>query len=195
MTRRWAGPLAGVLAVLALAGCAGPTPAPQAAPLAPAPAAPALPPRPVELPMAGLNPCDLLTPAQLRTTFRIPYAGEFRADTDQFGSSSCSWGTSNVPPNGSPLARMITKVPAETYLQNGNPSTVVDIAGFAAVQTTGGGDPLNHCLVLVDVAAGQTLWTQYDLDIYRQLPTDQICVSARKFAEAMVTTLRAQLRR
>ncbi len=195
MTRRWIGPAAAALAVLTLAGCGQPA----APPAGPPPAEPStgsglppLPPRPVELPLAGVDPCALLT-ADQQATLGVRTTGERGEDTDRFGSIGCLWGSSSLPPGGAPLVRLVTAQGIDYYHQAGD--TVIDIDGFPALQTTGSFvDAQVHCLVLIDIAAGQTLWTQYNRD---GLPPNGIthelaCDRARETARAMVSTLRAR---
>ncbi len=183
----------GVL-VIGLAGCgAPPAPVPDVAPPAPPAAAARLPARPAELPLDGLDACAVLTPAQLGG-FGLAPVGVREDESDVLGSPACLWDTDTKRTDESRLARLITKRAADYYLANENPVRVVDIAGFPAVETTSPIRPSDqdHCLVLVDVAAGQTLWTQYDA-LLRDNPgiTQQVsCARARDGAAAMVATLR-----
>lgn len=189
-------PLAATLTVgvllVGLGGCGAP---PEPAPNAPAPpaAAPRLPARPAELPLDGLDACAVLTPAQL-DGFGLAPVGFREDESDVLGSPACLWDTDTKRTDQSRLARLITERAAEFYLDNQNPVRVVTIAGFPAVETTSpiAASDQDHCLVLVDVAAGQTLWTQYDA-LLRDNPgiTQQVsCARARDGAAAMVATLR-----
>ncbi len=190
---------AALLAVSISAGCSNPVPV-QSVPAAPAsesPAGPTLPTRPVELRLDGIDPCQLLT-AEQRARFGLG-PGSRGDGTDRLGSTDCVWPNSTLPPYGGPLARLIVKQGAGYYLSSTQPTQVIDISGFAAVQTSGANaDPEHSCLVLVDAAAGQTLWTQYSNEVPASpgiINHDSACSKAREGAQAMITTLRAQLRK
>jgi hypothetical protein len=175
-----------VLAVLA--GCGTDTSAP-AAPADPN-ALPPMPARPVELKLDGIEPCNLLTDVQ-RSAMGIPDRGERAPNSDLLGSTSCLWSGSVQPPHGSPQVTAVTKQGVE-YFRNPQ-DTVIDVAGQPALEATSEDlDPATHCLVLVDVAAGETLWVQYSPEGPAGAgSTHEIaCERTRDVAAAMVNTLR-----
>ncbi|MGI8816461.1 MAG: DUF3558 domain-containing protein [Pseudonocardia sp.] len=202
VNHRWAAAVSAGLVAFALAGCGTDASPAGASPAAASPAAAAppevngpLPARPVELPLDGLEPCGLLTSPQL-ASLGIPDQGARAPNSDLLGSASCLWAGSLQPPHGSPQVTAVTKQGVDYFR---TPSDqVVDIAGMPALQATSEDlDPAVHCLVLVDVAAGQTLWVQYS----PEGPTSNgstheiACDHARDAARAMVATLREQLHR
>jgi hypothetical protein len=74
---------------------------------------------------------------------------------------------------------------------------LVPLDGFTAVQTTSEGqDPATHCILLVDVAPGQSLWVQFNNSYrdYQGLTHEQSCQFARTFGEDLIQNLRALAR-
>jgi hypothetical protein len=136
----------------------------------------------------------LLTSAQQRT-LRVVQDGERDDESDALGSPACTWDLPASVGTEGYLARLITQRSADYYLDSEKPVQVVDIEGFAAVQTTSATAPSDqdHCLVLVDVAVGQTLWTQYDalLAQHPGVTREFSCARARDGAQAMMSTLKS----
>jgi hypothetical protein len=186
--------VAGTATLAALAGCGTddtPPPAPPAAP----DVTTAMPPRPVELRLDGIKPCELLTASQL-SALGIPDKGQNAPNSDLLGSNSCLWAGSSIPPHGSPQVTAVTKQGVD-YFRNPE-DKVIDIAGMPALEATSADlDPASHCLVLVDVAAGQTLWVQYSPEgpAPNASTHDIACDRTREVAQAMVSTLRGLLHR
>jgi hypothetical protein len=184
---------AAVLAATAvLAGCG--TDAPPPAPAAP-PGPVALPARPVELPLDGIQPCSLLSTGQL-SALGVPDKGQTAPNSDLLGSNTCLWAGSAQPPHGSPQVTAVTKEGVDYFRTPED--RVIDVDGMPALETASPDlDPASHCWVLVDVAAGQTLWVQYSPEgPVTAGTTHQIaCDRARDVARAMVISLRAQLKR
>jgi hypothetical protein len=101
-----------------------------------------------------------------------------------------------VSPYGGPLIRLVLKQGVQGFLGSDQPEQVIDIDGFGAVQTTGSFvSPQRHCLVLVDVAPGQTLWAQYAKSSgeLAGMTHDLACAKAREDAQVIVANLRTQL--
>ncbi len=172
-----------------LAGCAG---APVQA--GGVPAEPALPARPVELPLNGVDPCGLLTPAQL-DAMKVPgRTASADPNADRFGSVGCSWGTAQLPPYGAPSIRLVTAQPIDYFDYMLDRKQVSDIDGFPTIRDNPQGRPEELCLLFVDIAQGQTLQVQYN-KLYAEPGTinrEQACAKARELGHAVIATLRAQ---
>lgn len=181
-----------LLLCLGVVACGGP-----AAPVAPAPSvSPAqpvsrLPPRPAELRLDQVNPCGLLTEIQ-RAKLGV---NQGKLSSDGFGLhySVCQWSTPLSLHLSWYLVRLRTQDGADEALDSKLGSQVVQVGGFAAVQTSGSGlDPDKHCVILVDVAPHQSLWAQYYAQgEYPGLTHARSCQLAQEAAEKMVATLRA----
>ena len=183
-----------MLAVLALAGAAGCDATPAAAPAesAAAPARPVLPPRPLELRLDGIEPCSLLTEAQAgRLGVNSGTAADASASSGPLRGPSCLWSNFPNSPDASFLSRAVLTQGAELGLGR-EPLRTVD--GFAAT-TEGsiGTDPSHYCLMLVDVAPGQSLSASYEngRKDYPGMNHQLACDKAQQLASAMLTTLRA----
>jgi hypothetical protein len=164
----------------------------------PAPSASSLPPRPAELRLDNINPCTLLSDAD-RGQLKIN-KGELSYDGDSTHYAVCQW--SNFPatlgvPDMRYLARLQTHQGADYALGSTTGHRLVQLDGFTGVQTTSDGqDPERHCILLVDVAPGQSLWVQY-ANIggdYQGLTHEQSCQFAQAFGEDLMQNLRAQAR-
>lgn len=150
-----------------------------------------LPPRPSELRLDRIDPCSLLTPMQVRQLGVHP--GEPGKNTDELGSADCLWRNFPERPDSSYLARLILERGADYALNSGTGAQVVTIDGFAAVQTTSPyADPKEHCLLLVDVAQGQSLWVQWRTlsDDYPGLTHELACRQAQEAGRLMLGNLR-----
>lgn len=178
------------LALLAAAGCASEVPAPQPAPEV-APTVSPLGPRPQTLSLAEIDPCALLTAAQV-SALNV-HAGQPGEDNDGLGSRDCIWSTSPDTPDIAWIARATLRRGAEWYRASVTGADVVQVAGYPAVQTVSNvGDPDTQCVLAVDVAQGQSLWVQFDnMDKdYPGMNHQRACQLARQAAESMVTNLR-----
>jgi hypothetical protein len=172
MSRRWvrafgAGLGAGLTLVM-LAGCALPprpiTPPPTsiAAPTSAAAPARLLPTRPHEVRLNGIDPCTLITPQLRSELYDLNDHFSHRKALDPLTSSDCT--ISNVPDDpGYVLSlRLVTAQGADFYLSS--PKTAVtSVDGFGALDQPGLLDPSGNqsCLVIVDVARGQSLWVGF----------------------------------
>lgn len=177
------------VAVLALAGCA---PEPAGPPQPPPFVGIELPPRPRDVDVRGIDPCDLLTEAQ-RAEIGLesdPLLTDRSEGSEFFGgpTMACS---SNTP------GRRAIGVSVElTYdglgigSLTGRPVTgeltVIDVQGFPAVLGRPR-DPL-FCQVLVDLAPGSSLSLQYR-DLAVQLTQDELCDGVAQVADAAMSTL------
>jgi hypothetical protein len=164
----------------------------------PASSASPLPPRPTELRLDNVNPCALLSDAD-RGQLKINQ-GKFSHDEDSTHYAVCQW--SNFPtdlgvPDMSYLARLQLHQDADYALGSTTGHQLVQLDGFTAVQTTSDGqDPATHCILLVDVAPGQSLWVQFNNGYgdYEGLTHEQSCQFAQAFGEDLMQNLRAQAR-
>lgn len=177
---------------MVLAGCAEPPPEPSRPPAAvdtppTEPAAPALPPRPADVPIDTLDPCDALTTRQLRELDVTDPV--FTDDTDGRGAR-CRWDRADEPVEAYVIAR-VTTVGAESSLTNPRGAGIISIAGYPAVETQGETAPRNsNCIVIVDVAPGQALLVQYDFTgVSLPMTRPLACEKARAAAELAMETV------
>ncbi|HEY0575324.1 MAG TPA: DUF3558 domain-containing protein [Pseudonocardia sp.] len=197
-TRRLAASASAVL-LIAIAGCG---PAARPAESVPAPDAPAspqttspLPPRPAELKLDGVDPCALLTAAQ-QSQLGVEQAG--RDDSsDELASRACQWDNNGGKPDNGWVVRLIVKRGADYALGSTSGVQVVQVDGFSAVQTAAPyQDPKANCVLVVDVAQGQSLGVQY-LNLagdYPGISHEVACQLDRRAAEFMVQNLRVLAR-
>lgn len=181
---------AAVLAV-AVAGCASPQPA---APAGPEPfAGIELPPRPRDVPVRDVNPCDLLTEAQ-RAEIGLQRPPVFSpSDSSAFfeGPEPLCGSRANEPrafnvavatPYDGMGIRALTGRPVRSEL------TVIEVQGFPAVLGRPTADPL-FCQVIVDVAPGQAVSAIFRDGGRGDIPQDDLCDGAVHVANAAMTTL------
>lgn len=177
--------LVGVLVVtlIGLVGCANESPAPGRS---------RLPPRPAELRLDGIDPCALLTGEQTRQLG--VHGGEREQNTDELGSTDCQWLNDPLEPSiFGYLARLILKRGADSGLDSSTGAQVVTLDGFSAVQATSPHvDPREHCVLLVDVAQGESLWVQWMTSTHGQpgFTHEMACEKARVAGQLMLTNLR-----
>lgn len=157
-----------------------------------------LPARPAELRLDGLDPCALLTRAQT-TQLGVPTAGQraTATETDDLGSAGCLWGNFPRQPDTSYLNRLILKRGADAALGSATGARVVILDGYAAVETTSPNvAPTEHCLVLVDVAQGESLWVQWMTSShgYPGLSRELACQKAELAGRLMLANLRTLAR-
>jgi hypothetical protein len=182
--------------LLGLAGCGsgGSPTAPDVTttPAAPPPSKWPFPPRPAELKLDGVDPCALLTAAQ-QGQLGVEQVGQDN-NSDELGSAACQWGNNGAKPDNRWLARLIVKRGADYALGSTTGVQVVQIGGYSAVQTAAPyQDPNTNCVLVVDVAQGQSLGVQYGnaAGDYPGINHDVACQLDRKAAELMVQNLRA----
>lgn len=197
MTRPVTRVLCGAVAALTLAGCAGGGPPP--APPTPAPTSVAarspLPPRPVELPMAGIAPCSLLTDGQVRALGTNP--GEYlpAGGGGSLGGEGCGWKNFPKRPQLDWAGDLTFKNGAELFYGR-EPLRTID--GFTATTSHSlATDPAYNCILLVDVAPGQALQVTFD-NARKDFPGMNhtlACDKAQQVATYMLANLRAQLGR
>ncbi|HEX4253137.1 MAG TPA: DUF3558 domain-containing protein [Pseudonocardia sp.] len=195
MIRRW-GRLGAAVLLLGLTGCGSEAtpaaPAGTTAPAAPAPSTSPFPPRPAELKLDGVDPCALLNGAQ-QAQLGVEQVGR-DSNSDELGSAACQWGNNGAKPDNRWLVRLIVKRGAGYALGSTTGVQVVQIGGFSAVQTAPPyQDPNINCVLVVDVAQGQSLGVQYGnaAGDYPGISHDVSCQLDRRAAELMVQNLRA----
>lgn len=171
------------LALVGLVGCGGGSAVPGGS---------RLPPRPTELRLDGVDPCALLTGQQV-SALGVS-AGVREQNTDELGSADCQWRNSaEEPVVFGYLARLIVKRGADYALDNSTGAQVVTLNGFSAVQTTSPHvNPKEHCLLLIDVAQGESLWVQWMTlpPDYPGLNHEMACQKAQDAGRIMLTNLR-----
>jgi hypothetical protein len=155
-----------------------------------APPAP-FPSRPSELRLNGVDPCALLTSAQQGQLG----VGQLYLSAEAFDvdGKDCGWGNTHGP-RETYRASTDLRRGAEYALGSATGTQVVQVDGFGAVASTGGSaDPAVNCVLLIDVAPGQSLWASYD-DSNHDKPglTHEIaCQKAMSAARMMLAKLRA----
>jgi hypothetical protein len=169
---------------------AGSSPAPDVS--VPPTTAVLLPPRPEDLPIEMLDPCTVLS---LEQRLRLG-VGEGRTTPSKSvpGSLTCQWRRFPEEPQDAYLIAPDPRHGAEYALGSTTGARVVIISGYGAVETQVGSSPQDaHCLLLLDVVAGQNLWVQYDYDGSTVPMTKQLaCDKAKVAAEMAVRTLTEQ---
>jgi hypothetical protein len=154
-----------VLALAVVSGCALPTrpSSPPAGVTSTAPTVPgkAFPLRPREVRLNGIDPCTLITPQLRKEMYDLADDGTHERTHDALVSSNC-----NMLTYGDPTyffgVRLVTSQGADYYLPS--PRTqLINVAGFGALQQPGLHDLTGNtgCLVIVDVAPGQSLWISF----------------------------------
>jgi uncharacterized protein DUF3558 len=190
--------LSAVLA-LSMAGCATTEPPPagnrEAGRPAPAPAqpGPALPPRPTVLPMTNVDPCSLLTDAQVRQLG--VEAGERYVNQDDMPGPDCRWLNFPERPDRRWIAQPVTNRGAEYALGSTTGAEIVQVQGFSAVQTSSPyGDPRWSCLLFVDTAPGQSLLVSFinESGDDPRMTHERACHAATVGAGLMIHNLRAR---
>ena len=184
------------MALLLTAACTPAPPAPQTPPAVTTPPQPTgitLPPRPRELPLDGVDPCALLTPAQLIEFGLDGNPVAYDSTAPRFVGPACSI-RGFEPRDITAGFALATDNGIEVLTAPGavrDEISAITVAGFPAILARP--KILDFCSVDVDVADGQFL----DI-IFRDgggtpaIPQDQLCRDAVTVAEAAITTLLAR---
>lgn len=188
----------GTTLLIGLAGCdTPPNVSPQDSGSAPsassssAPSAQALPPRPSELKLNGVNPCDLLTAADESKLGVGP--GAVNDGADSLSSSGCRWTNPAGHPDNNWVALAVVRRGADAELRRSTGAQVGLVDGFPAVQTTSASaDPGLSCELYLDVAPGQTLSIEYvnRRGDYPNINHGVACQQAADAAKLMLANLR-----
>lgn len=182
-----------ITAAVALLACGcsiggSPSPAGSGASSSPAADRVVLPPRPRDVPLDGIDPCSLLTPAQ-RATLGLEQAPiPYDSTAPFFRGPACS--TTGFDPSESAgialsLQSGIGPLIGPGAVGNLTPITVV---GFPAIIARDYNHP-EDCSVDVDLHPGQFLDLQFRSSGSNKLPQDELCRRAVTTTEAAVTTL------
>jgi Protein of unknown function (DUF3558) len=154
-----------VLTLAAVSGCALPTrsSSPPAGESSAAPTAPGktFPPRPREVRLNGIDPCTLITPQLRKEMYNLADDGTHERMYDALISSNCSLLTYGDPTYFFGV-RLVTSQGADHYLRSAK-TQVINVDGFGALDQPGLNDLTGNaiCLVMVDVAPGQSLWVSF----------------------------------
>jgi hypothetical protein len=181
------GRASGLALVIAL--CAACSSSISGAPAA-GPSNPQLPARPRALNIEGVDPCDTLTPVQLKSLGVTRYGASPPAGKR---GPSCDWIHSPTEPIENYSVDINTRGGVELVF--GQPELqVTTVAGFGAVQTPalyGTGE--QDCLVNVDVGPSQAVQVGYFYNGQTVPMTHEIaCGKARNAAELAIQTILAQ---
>jgi hypothetical protein len=158
--------LAVLVTLLDLAGCASPQsrqPAPviePGSPMLPGETSSPFPPRPAELRIDGINPCNLLTPNQT-TSLRVSVFEGYPKPVAP-GVMQCSWiGNGFTLKNW--IAQLISNRGITPTISSAAAVQTIQIDGFTTLQ---GSSPLSDgksdCVQLIDIAQGQSLLASYN---------------------------------
>ena len=152
-----------------------------------------LPPRPRDIPLRDVNPCDLLTEAQ-RAEIGLQRPPVFSpSDTSVFfegpeplctsrANEPRAFGVGVATPYDGLGIAALTGRPVTSELM------VIEVQGFPAVLGRPTTDPL-FCQVLVDVGPGAALNVQFRDGGRRNIPQTDLCEGAVQVANAAMTTL------
>jgi hypothetical protein len=137
-----------------------------------------------------VDPCTLLTTAQ-QSQLGVEQLS-LSAEVFDVDGKDCGWGNTHGPREGYGASTDLRRG-ADYALDSNTGAQVVQVDGFGAVTTTGGtADPAVNCVLLIDVAPGQSLWASYD-DSNHDKPglTHEIaCQKAMSAAQMMLGNLR-----
>jgi hypothetical protein len=186
-----------VLALALVSGCALPTrpSSPSATGVnSAAPTVPGktFPPRPREVRLNGVDPCTLVTPQLRSEMYDLADDGTHENMHDALISSNCSLLTYGDPTYFFGI-RLVTNEGADHDLSS--PKTqVINVNGFGALDQPGLND-LNgneSCLVIVDVAPGQSLWVSFGTLDDPPPGYQKMCNKANVAAESVMQQLLAK---
>lgn len=189
------------VATLAVAGCTSTVGDGIASPIATAASsaaqsskAAALPQRPSELAIAGIDPCTLLTSAQLD---QLTVNSKPRQVADPVDGPSCSFDVDQAKPYYSYGITTVTSADLEAWLtgnrrKNSMTTQPTSVEGFPALRSFRQNTDPTDCETLVGVAHGQTLMVQAAPTTDGAFTQDQLCDLATKAATFAVQTLKAK---
>ncbi|MCP3800378.1 DUF3558 domain-containing protein [Allokutzneria sp. A3M-2-11 16] len=154
-----------------------------------------LPPRPREISLKGVDPCQVLTDQQLA---QLRYSKTRLPDTgNRLGEAQCSVGNTfgSSPNYGSLISLVVNEDITEWFTpdrQAGLSSTnKITVAGFPALEITGK-QLRDDCQVLVDVTNGEYLDVLSNPRGERGTSPEPYCVEAKRVAELAMQTLLAR---
>jgi hypothetical protein len=183
---RWTLPALAACAVVAVSGCAAPSTAPGGAT-----AAAAEPARPMDLPVVGFPPCDLLTDAQ-----RIQLGLQPAQWSDgEGGPPNCGWSVGPIGNASFESYSVGAQSNAELSDVDQPDPTRLSIDGFTAVSTKSFGTEFNEgCAIFIDVAQKQLLQVDFGGIGQEAGMTHQIaCAKAQQFGQLAIGNLKTKL--
>jgi hypothetical protein len=153
-----------------------------------------LPPRPRELRLDGIDACSLIT-SGLRSQLTVYSRMNRDPAGDGLRSSDCEWTNFPAHPQLALSVRLVLDRGIESYLDDPQ-ARVTEVSGYSAVDLPGLYPTRDDgCVVRVDVAAGQTLWSGYGSDGRVPGKTyDDMCDTARVAAQSELGQLRSRVR-
>jgi hypothetical protein len=153
-----------------------------------------LPQRPNELALAGVDPCSLLTSAQLD---QLTVNSKPRQVANPVDGPSCTFDVDKAQPYYAYGITAVTNADLEAWLTGNrrkNSMTTLDLSveGFPALKYFRQNTDPTDCQTLVGVAHGQTLEVQAVPTTGGAFSQDQLCDLATKAATFAVQTLKAK---
>ncbi|WP_112226547.1 DUF3558 domain-containing protein [Lentzea atacamensis] len=148
-----------------------------------------LPKRPADLKLDGVDPCKLLTEAQM-AQIKVTKTSPQKLETAGLGEAPGCFYENGLKYTYS--VALITNKGASFWLSgSGNTEAkVVDVAGYGAAQITLIGTEGVNCSVAVDVAEGQQLNFMYSPVTEKGDSQEQLCSKVNKAAALAVETLK-----
>jgi Protein of unknown function (DUF3558) len=189
------------LATFAVAGCTSTVSDGIASPIATAAGSAAqsskasgLPQRPSELAIAGVDPCSLLTSAQLD---ELAVNSKPRQVADPVDGPSCSFDVDQAQPYYAYGITTVTSADLDAWLtgnrrKNSMTTQPMSVEGFPALRSFRQNTDPTDCETLVGVAHGQTLVVQAVPTTGGAFTQGQLCDLATKAATFAVQTLKAK---
>jgi hypothetical protein len=152
-----------------------------------------LPQRPADLAIAGIDPCSLLTPAQLD---KLAVTSKPRQVAEPVDGPSCSFDADRAKPYYSYGVTVVTSADIDSWLtgsrrKNSMTTQPMAVEGFPALKNFRQSADANDCETLVGVAQGQTLVVQAALTTGGSFTQEQLCDMSTQAATFAVQTLKA----
>ncbi len=184
--------------LLAAAGCgneagealpASPTASPSPSPTETG--VPGLPPRPVAVPLGGVDPCTVLTPEQLAQFGLDSDPGrDFQPSEDN--AETCTYRNDDTRAGARVIPSIANGIGVWLDGTRGGVASHIKVAGFRGVEIRDESLDPPYCAVAVDVADGQQLIVASSPSFTEPAPIDEQCASAVMYAEAAMQTLVAR---
>jgi hypothetical protein len=184
---------AGVLAMITLSGCTSTMPG-AAAPVITMRSSPSLPSRAKDLSLQGMDPCRLLTAAQLSQLKENGEPRRLGQDTQRDGPT-CAFDVDAAAPTYTYYLETITTADIQDWVSGTHHKTSMtqqpaDVPGFPALVNYAPSEGIQDCETLVGVADGQTLRAEMAPDD-KAFTQQQLCDMATAVAKMAVQTLEA----
>jgi hypothetical protein len=184
--------LATLLALLTACAPAVVTPPPGT----PTGAAPTSSPRPRDIDISGIPPCELLTDAQRAELGLDGEPGPYTSRDALFGDArSCTIRRLDAQPAVTLGISMVVEYGIERFAEPGVVDGVerIEVLGYPAVLSPPPASMPDNCLVAIDVAPGQMVGVLLsDGGNARPIRLEQLCAEVPRFAESVMTTLVAR---